>query len=285
MPAPDATRRRPIALFDSGVGGLTVLDECLVSLPHESFVYFGDTARFPYGVRSPEELRRYAEEIATHLLGAEIGAKLLVVACNSATAAALPQVERLCAEAGRPGDAIGVVGPESEEAARLTRNGRVGLLATPATVESGAYARAVAAADPRVELTAVACPELAPIIQAGFPFDERVVSTVRSYCAPLSAAGVDTVILGCTHFPLVRQMLRRFLGRGVALVASGAAVAGRLERILAERGLGNPDPGEGDYSFLCTADVESFQALGTRFLQMPLHDVRHVELEALVAAG
>lgn len=279
--APSA-RELPIAMFDSGVGGLTVLDECLVSMPHEDFVYLGDTARFPYGVREPAELRRLAEEITRYLLDA--GAKLLVVACNSATAAALEHVEGLLAEAGRPGDVIGVVGPESEQAVRLSSSGRVGLLATPTTVASGAYQRAVARADPDAQLTAVACPELAPIIQSGFPFDERVVETARSYCAPLREAGVDVVILGCTHYPLVRQMLRRFLGRGVRIVTSGAAVADRVERVLAERQLGNPRTGEGDYSFLCTGDIEAFRALGTRFLQMPLHEVSHVDVGELALA-
>jgi glutamate racemase len=278
----DDPRARPIAVFDSGVGGLTVLHELLVSLPHESFVYLGDTARFPYGSRTPEELTTFALQIAGRLLGS--GAKLLVVACNSATSAALPALERWVAGHGSGQDVVGVVGPESQLAVEATQNGRIGLLATPATVASDAYAHAVAAADPHVRLVSVACPDLAPIIQGGFPFDQKVVDTVRSYCAPLRDAGVDTVILGCTHYPLVAPMLQRTLGRDVHLVTSGAAAARRVEHALAVRGLLNPAREEGDYRFECTGDVEAFQELGTRFLQMPLLDVTHVELAERVAA-
>jgi glutamate racemase len=263
----------PIAVFDSGVGGLTVLHELLVSLPQEDFLYLGDTARFPYGERTAEELERFVVEIGTRLL--RNGAKLLVIACNAATSAGMRSLEMLAATGI---DVIGVVTPESQIAADATRNGRIGLLATRATVNSGAYERAVHAADPNVSLTSVACPDLAPIIQSGFPFDERVVETVRSYCEPLKAAEVDTVILGCTHYPLVRPMLQRFLGRGVELVFSGPAIARRVEHTLALRGLLNDRAGEGSYRFECTGDPDAFRELGTRFLQMPLGEVTHVEL-------
>ncbi len=269
----DAERRRPIGVFDSGVGGLTVLHELLVTLPHEDFLYLGDTARFPYGTRDPRELQGFALHVSRELL--DRGAKLLVVACNSATAAAL---EVLDERYGDVVDVIGVVGPESQQAAVSTRNGRVGLLATPATVASGAYDRALRSADPHLRLTSVPCPDLAPIVQAGFPFDEHVVDTVRDYCAPLKDAGVDTVILGCTHYPLLAPMLQRMLGRDVALVSPGHAIARRVESALAAKGLDSPAEGEGDYRFLCTGDAEEFRALGTRFLQLPLGRVEHVDV-------
>jgi glutamate racemase len=129
-----------------------------------------------------------------------------------------------------------------------------------------------------VHIEAVSCPDLAPIIQGGFPFDEEVVHTVRGYCDPLRRVEVDTVILGCTHYPLVAPMLQRMLGRGVTMVTSGAGVARSAERALAARGLLNPRRGEGSYRFRCTGEVTAFQALGTRFLQMPLGDVAHVDL-------
>jgi glutamate racemase len=273
---------QPVAVFDSGVGGLTVLHELLVSLPTEDYLYLGDTARFPYGERSPRELERFAEEIADELL--EAGAKLLVVACNAVSSAALESLEAYLAGCRSEVDAIGVVASATQLAVAGSRNGRIGLLATPATVASHAYERAVSAADPHVHLESVACRDLAPIIQGGFPFDEQVVQTVREYCAPLRAAEVDTVILGCTHYPLVAPMLQRVLGRGVTLVTSGSGVARSVERALASRGLLNPQRQEGTYRFLCTADVESFRALGTRFLQMPLGEVIHVELGARAAA-
>ncbi len=214
---------RPVAVFDSGVGGLTVLHELLVQLPQEDFLYLGDTARFPYGERAVEELERFTLEVAEVLL--ERRAKLLVVACNTATAAALPALQRRMMDTTLGVDVIGVVRPEAVQAVTHTRTGRIGLLATPATVRSGAYEQAVHAADPHVTLVSVACPDLAPLIQEGSPFDQRVVDTVRGYCEPLREAGVDTVILGCTHYPLVRPMLQRSLGRGVSIVTSGEAIA------------------------------------------------------------
>jgi glutamate racemase len=273
---------QPVGVFDSGVGGLTVLHELLVSLPGEDYLYLGDTARFPYGDRSQDQLRAFSIEIAEHLLAA--GAKLLVIACNSASAAAVDAVERHLAATARDVDVIGVLRPAAQVAVVASHTGRIGLLATPATVASGAYERSVASLDPHVHLESVACPDLAPIIQGGFPFDERVVSIVRAYCVPLREAEVDTVILGSTHYPLCAPMLQRMLGRGVTLVSAGMGVARSVERALASRGLLNRQLGEGTYRFMCTADVESFRALGTRFLQMPLGEVVHVDLAARAAA-
>lgn len=273
---------QPVAVFDSGVGGLTVLHELLVSLPTEDYLYLGDTARFPYGERSGEELEQFAIEIAERLLAE--GAKVLVVACNAVSSVAMDPLERHLARVGRDVDVIGVVASATQLAVAGSRTGRIGLLATPATVASGAYDRAVRGADPHVHLETVACPDLAPIIQGGSPFDEQMVGTVREYCAPLRAAAVDTVILGCTHYPLVAPLLQRTLGRGVALVSSGTGVARSVERALAARELLNPQGDEGDYQFLCTGPVESFRSLGTRFLQMPLGEVAHVELDERAAA-
>lgn len=272
-------RARPIGVFDSGVGGLTVLHELLVRLPREDFAYLGDTARFPYGERSPEQLASFAAEIAEELLRRRC--KLLVVACNSATAAALPVLERRMMETTLGVDVLGVVRPEALRAVATTRSGRIGLLATPTTVASGSYERAVTAVDPHVALYPVACPELASIIQEDRQFDEQAVASVREACAPLRAAAVDTVILGCTHYPLIAPLLQRMLGPGVTLVSSGAALARQVEHALSTRALQNPRAaGEGDYRFLCTGDVEAFRELGTRFLQMPLGEVEHVALSA-----
>jgi glutamate racemase len=255
-------------VFDSGVGGLTVLHECLVSLPHEDFLYLGDTARFPYGDRSADELLGFARELADILL--DRGAKLLVVACNSATAAALPALRE---ELEGRVPVVGVVTPESRLAAAATVNGRVGLLATPATVASGAYARALAAAAPGAELHAVASAELAPLIQEGGEVDERVVACVDGLCRPLRRAGVDTVILGCTHYPLVRPVLQRALGRGVKIVTSGEAIASEVESRLLEAGVAQDEGRRGHYEFMATGDPEEFRRLGTRFLQLPIGSV------------
>jgi glutamate racemase len=262
-----------VAVFDSGVGGLTVLHECLVSLAHEDFLYLGDTARFPYGDRSPEQLVDFAAELAEILL--DEGAKLLVVACNAATSAALPALkEELPARV--PG--VGVVRPESRLAAIHTKSGKVGLLATPVTVASGAYDRALRAEAPDAELHAVASAELAPLIQEGVEVDERTLACVEGACRPLTAASVDTVILGCTHYPLVRPVLQRELGRGVAIVSSGEAIAQEVDAELRAAGLERDLDRKGTYRFLATGDPEGFRQLGTRFLQLPIGEVQHVEV-------
>jgi glutamate racemase len=273
-------RARPVAVFDSGVGGLTVLHELLVSLPGEDYLYLGDTARFPYGERTASELERFSLEIAELLLGR--GAKLLVVACNSATAAALEPLRERMASTSPGVEVVGVVEPVARLAAAASASGRIGLLATDATVESGAYERAVAVDRPLASLTSVAATRLAPIIQGGNPFDREAVDTVREYCRPLREADVDTVILGCTHYPLVAPMIQRTLGRGVRLISSATATAAAVEAALTAAGIENQRSGEGDYRFLCTGDVEPFRALGGRFLQLPLEDVARVELPVVV---
>jgi len=278
--APQATA--PIGVFDSGVGGLTVLHELLVALPQEDFLYLGDSARFPYGDRTPAELRAFSRQIADVLL--ERGAKLIVVACNSATSSALEDLAAHVAESGRGVDVIGVVGPESNLAVARTRSGRIGVLATPATVASGAYERAVLAADPLVKLTSVACPHLARISQDGAPITEEDVALARTYCAPLREAAVDTAILGCTHYPFVGALLQRLLGPQVTLITSGTAVARRVQHALSTRELATPRAGEGRYGFLCTGDPAAFAEVGSRFLQLPMGAVDHVELPMEVPA-
>ena len=266
-------RSLPIAVFDSGVGGLTVLHEFLVSLPSEDFVYLGDTAFFPYGIKTPDELGRRVEVISRMLL--ERGTKLLVIACNAATSTGR---DIAVAEAEKHGvGVLSVIFPEAEIASAITENGRIGVLATPTTVSSGAYRRALEGAGRGLDVVEVAAPDLAPIIQHGDPFNQSVVDTVRSYCEPLKRAEVDTLILGCTHYPLVAPMLQRILGRDVRLVTAGHAIAAAAQRLLASRELETTSEEEGRYSFLCTGDVSSFRDLGGRFLQMPLGDIEHVD--------
>jgi glutamate racemase len=202
---------------------------------------------------------------------------MLVVACNSATSASMPALREDLAGVV---DVISVVEPEARLAAQVTATGRVGLLATPATVESGAYQRALAAAAPEAQLHAVGTPELAPLIQReGDWWDSKLVDCIDRVCEPLAAAGVDTVILGCTHYPLVRPMLQRRLGRGVRLVSSGEAIAEEVHRALRDDGLARDDEERrGDYWFMCSGDPGEFHRIGGRFLQMPLGQVRHVEV-------
>src|SRR6266849_9055647 len=209
---------RAIGVFDSGVGGLTVLHECLVTLPHEDFVYLGDHARLPYGPRPLDEVRAFAREIGTFLEAQDV--KLIVVACNTATSAALPQLQP---ELAVP--VVGVITPEAHAAVQATRNRRIGLLATKATVQAGRYAELARALDAGVSLFPVACPRLVPLIESDDPFGSETVDAVRAYAEPLKRAEVDTVILGCTHYPLIRPILQRAFGRGVTLVFSAEETA------------------------------------------------------------
>lgn len=264
----------PVAMFDSGVGGLTVLHECLVSLPQEDFVYLGDTAMFPYGDKDPDQLRERIRRIAEMLL--DRGAKLLVIACNTATSVGEAVTREVAAERGV--EVVPVVEPQAEIAAAITANARVGVLATPNTVASGAYRRALEEIGRGLDVIEVAAPDLAPFIQNGSLFDEETMTMARSYCRPLVEADVDTLILGCTHYPLVAPMLQRILGRDVRLVSGGHAVAAAVQRTLESAGLARDSKGEGTYDFLCTGDCDAFHAIGTRFLQMPLGDVEQVEI-------
>ena len=259
-------------MFDSGVGGLTVLHECLVSLPEEDYVYLGDTAWFPYGTKDPDELRTRIRAIAQLLLGGR--AKLLVIACNTATAIGEEVAREVAEEHGV--EVVPVVEPQAEIAAAITDSGEVGVLATPNTIGSGSYRRALEGQGRSLRVTEVEAPDLAPFIQDGSPFDESVLEMARAYCAPLRRAEVDTLILGCTHYPLVAPMLQRILGRDVRLVSGGHAVAAAVQRTLERAGLAREPDGEGEYRFLCTGDIASFKELGTRFLQMPLGEIQQV---------
>jgi glutamate racemase len=269
---------RPIGVFDSGVGGLTVLHECLVTLPHEDFLYLGDGARLPYGPRPLPEIRRFAHEIGAYL--ERQGVKLIVVACNSATSAALPDLQESLSV-----PVIAVITPEAVAAVRATRNRRVGLLATEATVAAGRYERLVRTLDAGVQLTSVACPRLVPLIESAQPYGEETTEAVREYAAPLKEAGCDTVVLGCTHYPLIRPIFQRVLGRGVTLVFSADETAREVAETLARKGIENATDREGDYRFATTGDPAAFAALGERFLQLPLGEVRKVALTELEIAA
>ena len=260
------------------MGGLTVLHECLVTLPHEDFTYVGDGARLPYGPRPPAEIRQFAGEIAGFLV--EQGVKLIVAACNSATSAALPELqERLSVPI------VGVITPEAHAAVQATRNRRIGLLATEATVTSGRYDELVHTLYAGARLTAVACPDLVPLIESDDPFSEETVAAVRGYAAPLKEAGVDTVILGCTHYPLIRPIFQRVFGRDVTLVFSAEETAREVAQTLARKRIEHADGREGEARFLTTGDTELFRTLGERFLQLPLGDVERITVAELEAAA
>jgi glutamate racemase len=269
---------RPIGVFDSGVGGLTVLHEILVTLPHEDVLYLGDSARLPYGPRPLDEIRRFAHEIGRYLERQDV--KLVVAACNSATAAALPDLQ-LALQV----PVIGVLRPEAHAAVLATRNRRIGLLATQATVASGRYESLVRSLDAGAEVVAVACPRLVQLIEGDDPFGETTAAAVREYATPLKDAGVDTVILGCTHYPLIRPVLQRVFGRDVTLVFSAEETAREVAETLTRKKIEHERAREGSYRFLTTGDPAAFREMGRRFLQLPIGDVERIAVAALEQAA
>src|SRR5204863_6266109 len=269
---------RPVGVFDSGVGGLTVLHECLVTMPHEDFVSLGDHARLPYGPRSLDEVRGFALEIGRYLERQDV--KLLLLACHTATSAGLPRLQE-----ARSVPVVGVIQPEAHAAVQATRNRKIGLLATEATVEAGRYGEFVAALDAGAEFTALPCPRLVPLIEGDEPFGAETTTAVREYATPLKDAGVDTVILGCTHYPLIRPVFQRVFGRGVTLVFSAEETAREVAGTLDRKGIENGEGREGAYRFLTTGEPSLFRELGERFLQLPLGEIEQVAVADLEAVA
>lgn len=264
---------RPIGVFDSGVGGLTVARALMDLLPDERIVYFGDTARCPYGPRDLDDVRRYTGEIVAWL-GAQ-DSKLVVAACNTATAAAVEPSPAGPLAFGLP--VIGVIQPAVATAVRATRNGRVGVIGTVGTVSSGAYERAVAAADPDVKLFSRACPRFVELVEAGRTTDAQVLEVAADYLAPLVAAGVDTLILGCTHYPLLTGVLSYVMGPDVLLVSSAEETARRVFVTLVDHGMLAHVPAAA-HRFIASGDGSAFARLAGRFLGPRLSEV---DVEAL----
>lgn len=251
---------RPIGVFDSGVGGLTVLSELQRRLPGETTVYLGDNARAPYGPRPSDEVRRFALEGVRWLLDQEI--KLLVLACNTATSQALPIVREVA-----PVPVLGVVRPGAVAAAASTRVGRVGVIATVGTVGSGAYPAAILEADPRLAVTQQACPDLVPLVEAGRLDDPGTDAAVRGYLDQLRASDpqIDTLLLGCTHYPLLRPLIEAAVGEGVAVVDSAFTTALATEDLL--DALGSRAPAGASpprHRVATTGDVGAFRAVAHR---------------------
>jgi len=250
---------RPVGVFDSGIGGLTVAHEILRQLPHESLIYFGDTARVPYGPKSPDTVCRYSREIARFLQEQDV--KAMVIACNTATAHALPTLRDEL-----PIPIIGVVEPGARAAVRAAGGGHIGVIGTTGTVRSGAYERAIRELDPDARITAKSCPLFVPLVEEGW-MDHNVTRQVaREYLDPLLKAGVNTLVLGCTHYPLLKPMLCRELGQGVRLIDSAAETAAELGRVLRAHDLEAPVDAEPTHRFIASDDPLQFLQLGQRFL-------------------
>ena len=265
---------RPIGVFDSGVGGLTVLAKLRERLPHEPTIYLGDNARAPYGPRSADEVRRFTLEAVEWLLGQDV--KLLVLACNTATARALDDVR---ARSDVP--VLGVVRPGAVAATAATRSRQVAVIATAGTVESGAYHDAIVEADAGTQVAQLACPELVPMVEAGILDGRRAESVLRAYLEPLLASqpGLDTLLLGCTHYPLLREPIQRIVGDGVAVVDSAFTTALAAEDLLDALGARAPASGTPAHRVATTGEVAAFVTVADRLFGDRLPSVESVRIE------
>jgi glutamate racemase len=261
-----------IGIFDSGVGGLTVFGEIMKALPQEDTIYLGDTARVPYGTKSPETVIRFSRQIASFLVKKDI--KLLVVACNTASAVAL---EMLQAEFPIP--VVGVIEPGAERAAAVTRSGKVGIIGTAGTIRSSAYTKAIKRINPTIEVFTTACPMFVPLAEEGWVDNEVARLTASIYLQDMKANGVDTLVLGCTHYPLLKGVIAQIMGEGVTLVDSAAETAKTVRAILAQSGALRPESEQGNHHFYVTDVPAGFIRVGNRFLGGSLGDVYQVELE------
>ena len=263
---------RPIGVFDSGVGGLTVARAILDLLPHEPLIYLGDSARFPYGPKPAEEIRRYALEIADYLVHRDV--KMLVIACNSVEVSAIGDIAD---RAGIP--VVGVVDPGARAAAHATRNGIVGMIGTVATVASGAYDRAIAATGASVELHSQACPVFVEHVELGDTTSDALRAAARRYLVPLVERGIDTLILGCTHYPLLSGLLQLELGPDVVLVSSAEETAKDVYATLLRSGLQRAETTAPAHAFFATGDPALFQRLAEVFLGPELLEVRAAQAQ------
>lgn len=266
-----ASRASPIGVFDSGIGGLTVVRELFRILPRESILYFGDTARVPYGNKSRETIVKFSTESVLFLLHHEV--KLVVIACNTASSHALPFLERSFSV-----PMLGVIEPGVQAAVAATRAKRIGVIGTPATIASGAYAQAIHRVDPAIRVTSVSGPLLVPIVEEGWVHHPVAKTVAREYVAPLLKARIDTLILGCTHYPLLRRMLQEVLGPTISLVDSASQVALHAKVILQHRHLLNvgANGARPAHRFYVSDESAHFTDLGRRFLGKKYPLVSHL---------
>ena len=279
----------PIGVFDSGFGGLTVAREIMKALPNESIIYFGDTLHCPYGPRSFDEVRGFVDAIGSWLV--ERGVKMIVIACNTATAAGLAH-----AQTTFPVPVLGVVEPGARAAARATRNRRVGVIATKGTVESGVYTEAIRAADAGITVFSTATPRFVEIAELGIRMAKGPIENYTSlasqvyirpefqeiaqdYLDPLRRCEIDTLVLGCTHFPLLKSLIGGVVGRDVVLISSASEVARDCADMLARQGIAAEPSNVPVYDFYTSGDdIEAFRTFGTRVLRFPLDNLHHVVL-------
>ncbi len=267
-----------IGIFDSGVGGLTVLREIFRALPQEDTIYFGDTARVPYGTKSPETVSRYAHEITSFLVRRDI--KLLVVACNTASAVAVPALKRQF-----PIPVVGVIEPGARRAVQVSTGGRIGVIGTAGTIRSSAYTRAIKRLAPEAEVLTRACPLFVPLAEEGWIDNQVARLTAETYLRELRDAGIDTLVLGCTHYPLLKPLIAEIMGPDVRLVDSAEETARTVAAILKDKAMTRPAAEKGNHHYFVSDIPASFIRVGNRFLGGRLGDVYQVSLEAESQGG
>lgn len=270
----DELRNRPIGIFDSGIGGLTVVRELFKGLPRETIVYFGDTARVPYGSKSAQMVRTYALQDSLFLLTQEV--KAIVIACNTASAVALETVK-----AWFDLPVVGVIEPGAKAAVRATRNGRIGVIGTAGTISSGAYRETIRKLGPELEVFSQPCPLFVPLAEEGWLDKEATCLIAEEYLSPLGASGVDTLILGCTHYPLLKGVISKLMGDGVQLIDSATETANELEDLLQRENLESSSSQPGQHRFFISDLPHRFQELAERFLGAKPPQVTKVDIETI----
>jgi len=263
----DASVRRPIGVFDSGIGGLTVVSALRSLLPNENINYLGDTARVPYGGKSQPTVERYSLEIAAMLLAEN--AKMLVVACNTASALALPRLQETFSVS-----VTGVIFPGAQAAVSATRNGHIGVIATRATINSGAYERAIQSISTDVRVTSHACPLLVPLIEEGWLNNDITDQMIHHYLDPLLSEGIDTLVLGCTHYPLLRPAFARILGPEISLVDSAQNCAGAVRELLMRENLQTSSDTDGVLEVALTDPPDNFLQVARDALQLDVGEIQ-----------
>lgn len=252
-------RDNPIGVFDSGVGGLTVVKQLTREMPNEDIIYFGDTARVPYGTKSPSTIKKFSIENVLFLLNFNV--KLIIIACNTSSAIGLPFLSRYFSV-----PIIGVIKPGAKAAIRSTRNGRVGVIGTTATISSKAYENEIKALNPKIRVYSKDCPLFVPLVEEGWADDGIVGIAARKYLSPLKEKKIDTVILGCTHYPLLKASVQRIMGRSVKLVDSAEETAKEAKNLLEECGLKYPGKRPGRLKFYVSDAPGKFLMVAKRFL-------------------
>lgn len=265
---------KAIGVFDSGFGGLTVLREVIKVLPDESTIYLGDTARVPYGTKSPETVTKYALECARFLLKREI--KVLIVACNTVSAVGITVLKKTL-----PLPVIGVLEPGAKGAVGATRNGRVGVIGTEATIKSLAYPKAIKVLNKRLEVISQACPLFVPLVEEGWIDNEIALLVAERYLSTLRRDDIDTLVLGCTHYPLLKGVIGEVMGEGVRLIDSAEETAQETRRVLEEMGLFKTRVGPVFRQYYVTDIPQRFEEIGGRFLGERLEGIKQVELQRI----